>query len=541
MNQYEGKIEERPADLRDYLAVLHRRRWTLLSTVGLVVVATLAFSVRETPMYQSEAELLVKQTTVTSTNAPPVLLNLETEKELAESESVAAMVGRRLDESPQELLAGLSVVVTTDTEILTFRYDDPDPVVAQRRAQAFAEAYIDFRRREVLDDLLAVSESVQQRTQKLNNRLDDINEQMEQTTDETERAALEASANSLIGQIALLQQELADLSPPDNLRVGRILGRADLPSSPVSPNYMRNVLLALVMGVALGIALAFLREHLDDSIRGRDDIEVITGAPVLAGVPRIAGWKKRDRVLVSALSEPKSTAAEAYRTLRTGLMFSAGQRDAKVLMTTSPHAGDGKTVTVANTGVVLAQAGKKVIVVSADLRKPRLHRFMGVENHTGLTNVLSGEVSPWQAVRGTEVENLQILVSGPVPGNPAELLGSDAMGRLVEALAEVSDYVLLDAAPVLAVADAATLAPLADGVLLVVDAEKTHRGALEQTTRQLGQVRADIIGSVYNNFDPSKSGTQPYYYRYSYRYEEPKESQEPAKTGRFGRRSASKG
>lgn len=418
-------------------------------------------------------------------------------------------------------MEGLDVSVTTDTEILTFKYGHSDPVVAQKRTQAFAQAYIDFRRREVLDDLLAISESVQQRIQKLNRQLNDINRRVDQTSDETEKAALQSSANSTIGQIAVLQQEIADLTPPAKLRVGRIIGQAALPSSPVSPNYPRNLLLALLMGLALGTGLAFLREHLDDSIRGRNDVEAITGAPVLAGVSRITEWKRRDRVYVAALSDPKSAPAEAYRTLRTGLLFSATQREAKVILITSPQEGDGKTATAANLGVVLAQAEKEVMLVSADLRKPRLHRFLGIDNHIGLTNVLSREVSPWQAIRDTEVGNLRVLGSGPVPGNPAELLGSDAMARLLETLAEASDYVLLDAAPVLAVADAVTLAALSEGVVLVVEAERTHRGALEQTARQLSHVRTPILGSVFNNFDPSKAG-QPYYdYRYSYWYEEP--------------------
>ncbi len=195
-------------------------------------------------------------------------------------------------------------------------------------------------------------------------------------------------------------------------------------------------------------------------------------------------------------------------------------------MVTSPHAGEGKSVTTANLGVALAQAGKRVILISADLRKPRLHQFFRLANHTGLTNVLSGEVSPWQAVRNTLVENLQVMPSGPVPENPAEMLGSNAMGDLLSVPSEMADYVLVDAAPVLAVADAATLAPLVDAVLFVVDAQRTHRGAVEQARRQLEQVNAKIIGAVLNNFDPSKAGAYSYY-RYSYRYEEPALVQQP--------------
>jgi capsular exopolysaccharide synthesis family protein len=519
-------MEETPLELRAYLDILRRRKWSFFLVTFLIVAGGLAYSYRQTPLYQSEAEVLVQQTVAFPTDSQTLgLPNLETERELAESEAVAALVADRLEGNAEELQRGLSVEWRLNTEILGFRYVDRSPLRAQRRADAFARGYLEYRRQQVLDDLLAVSGSVQKRIEKLNEQLENIAGRSRKTTNETEKTTLEGRANALVGQIALLQQEFADLTPPGQLKVGQIVGSANLPLSPVNPNHLVIGLLSLVAGGSLGIAVALLRERFDDHLRGRDDLEDAIGAHVLASIPRVTNWRRRNRPVLVTLAQPKSAAAETYKTLRTGLLFAAAERGAKVIMVTSPHAGEGKTVTTANLGVALAQAGKRVILISADLRKPRLHHFFGLDNHTGLTNVLSGGVSPWQAVRNTRVENLQVMPSGPVPENPAEMLGSDAMGKLLSVPTDMADHVLVDAAPVLAVADAATLAPLTDAVLFVADAQSTHRGSVEQARRQLEQVNAHIIGAVLNNFDPSKAGAYSYY-RYSYRYEDQDKAQQ---------------
>src|SRR5262249_46286242 len=156
--------------------------------------------------------------------------------------------------------------------------------------------------------------------------------------------------------------------------------------------------LGLVAGIALGIALAFLRERLDDSLRGRLDLETNVGAPVLAVIPRVPGWRNKHQARLVTREQPKSAVAEAYPTLRTSASFTSVQRGLKAIMITSPEAGEGKTTTAANLSLVLADAGKRVVLVSADLRKPRIHRFFNLQNEVGLSSVLSGEVQPWEAI-----------------------------------------------------------------------------------------------------------------------------------------------
>jgi succinoglycan biosynthesis transport protein ExoP len=518
--------EEPGAPLREYLAVLRFRKWSILGITALVVASTLFFSSRQTPIFESEAKVLVKPVSVSTIQPTGIAPNLETERELASSVAVARLVVEALGlgEDPVSVLKTLEVTVSTNTEILLFRYGHPDEQEAQRRAQAFAESYLEFRRQQALDDLLAASASVQQRIQRLNRDLEQVNRDIAGTENETKRDTLQAQADGLRSQLAVLQVRLSDLTPAENLRVGEVVEPANLPLSPASPNHLLNGALALFVGLALGVGVAFLRERLDDRLRGRPDLEMQTGAPSLAVVPQVGSWKKKDHTPVVTLDEPKAASSEAYRLLRTGLLFAATQGDLKTVIVTSANPGEGKTVTVANLAVVLAQANKRVIALSADLRKPRLHRFFGLKNDQGLTNVLAGEVEAAKAVVRPGDDHMGVLASGPVPGNPAELLTSQAMGELLSELGKVADFVLIDVPPVLAVADALALAPFADGVILVADAEHTSRHAVAQARQQLDQVNAKLVGTVLNNFDPSRARAYPYYYQYYYQYRyEPEE------------------
>jgi capsular exopolysaccharide synthesis family protein len=185
----------------------------------------------------------------------------------------------------------------------------------------------------------------------------------------------------------------------------------------------------------------------------------------------------------------------------------------RTLLITGPGQGEGKTTTTANLGVALAQAGQRVFVVSTDLRKPRLHRFFGVSNERGLADVIQGSVSLRDAIVATEVPNLYVIPAGPVPENPAELLASPVMEQLIEKLRDNSDFVLMDTAPSLVVADALEIAPLSDGVLIVVDGTKTTRQAVVHLRHQLERVGGTIVGGLLNNFDPRSDGR---YGRYGY-------------------------
>ena len=509
MNEFQLGEERHGLNLREYLTVLRVRKWWIVLATILVVGSALAYSYRQTPIYVSQAEVHVESAPL-SPERPLPALNMETEKELAQSTEVAKLAAEELGEDESQiytLLANLSVDVIQDTEILTFGYSSSDPEAAADRANAFAQAYLVSRFNRVQEGL-----EVQR---------DVIERQIEAAQRDRARADDEFKP-SFDAQIAIYNQQLAALTGSNSMSVGTVAEPAGVPSEPSSPNHLRTALIGLLAGLPLGAGLAFLRERFDDRLRGRADLETHAGAAVLAVVPRIASWKNSGDSPVITMAEPKSSAAEAYKTLRTSVLFAAAQRGLETLMVTSANAQEGKSATTANLGVALAQSGKRVILVSADLRKPRLHRFFRSQNGVGLTNVLAGEKNALEVLNWVGVENLRLLPSGPIPGNPAELLGSEAMESLLRELQDAADFVLIDAAPVLPVADAMTLTPLADAVLFVADARRTTRSTIAQARQQLDQVNARVIGTVLNNFDPSKATyTQQHYGYESYRVEEP--------------------
>jgi len=294
---------------------------------------------------------------------------------------------------------------------------------------------------------------------------------------------------------------------------------ADLPSEPASPNHVQNGLLGLLAGLALGVGIAFVRDRMDDRLASRRDLEEQLGAPTLAIVPRVKSWRRRKSAKLVAVDAPTSAAAEAYRAIRANLEFIGRDGEVKVITVTSPALGEGKTTTVADLAVTLAKAGKRVIAVSCDLRKPRLHAFFALSNEVGLVDLLRGGerfAEATQQVMG--IDSLRVIPSGQAPHNPAELLGSETMTKLLVALRAHADYILLDTPPVLAVADALLLAPRTDGVIVIADAGTTTRSALAATRQELEQVGAKVLGGVLNNLDPKRARSYPSYVRDYYGY-----------------------
>lgn len=495
-------------DMRALGRVLWYRKWSILVIVAIVVGSALYFTSRQTPLYSSNAQVLVTPIeTSTSPQATANLLNLNTESQIAASTDVAKLAAQRLDGSggARDSLKGLSVTVEPSTEILSFVYSSPDPSAAKHGANAFARAYLDYRRQQTLDNLKASSLAVQQQIDSLNKQLDQVEGEISATSDEARQATLQAEANSLSSQIALLQTQLLQLTAPESLQVGQVVAKGTLPAVPYSPSYPRNVALALFLGLALGFAQAFVRDRLDPRLHDRSLVEQALGTPVLAAVPHISKWRKRSRPLLITTAQPQSVYAEAYRTLRTSVLFAASQHDVGLILITSSQAQEGKTATTANLGVALGQAGKRVIAVSGDLRRPRLADFLGPKKEEGLSSILSGTATLQDALVRTDHHGLLLLNSGPIPSNPAELLGSERMEKLLAELRDTADYVLIDSAPVLAAADAMTLVPLVDSVLFVADGSRTTVETLGTAREQLSHVDARLLGAVLNNFNPVRS------------------------------------
>jgi non-specific protein-tyrosine kinase len=495
-------------DIQQYMAVIRSRKWLIISVTALVLIVALAFSYQQKPIYESEAQVLVKPLAQNTDQTDFEALNLETEVLIATSPAVAQLAADETGTTNGgELLRGLEVSSAQDTEVLLFRYSHTDPQVAQERAQAFAQAYVDHRTETAKGNLDESAQAIQTTIVSLNEQVRALKEQIAATGDPIEQENLQAQADGYNSQISLERLKLLNIISQGNQDLGEVLYPGYLPTRPSSPNHSKTGAIALLAGLALGVGAAFLKERLDDRLDGRAGLESIFGASVLAVVPRSSQWRKASEAYLATESDPHSVVSEAYRTLRTGLLFAASQREIKTVLITSAQAGEGKTATTANLGVVLAQAGKRVIIVSADLRKPRLNNFFSTRAPKGLTNVLAGECRATEALVpvSAAASNLRLLPSGPIPGNPAELLGSEAMRKLIAELRGAADFILIDVAPILAVADGMTLAPMVDSVLFIADAGQATGGGIQQARSQLDQVNARVVGAVLNNFDPSKS------------------------------------
>ncbi len=516
------EIEPEGTDLREYIAILRQRKWSVLLIVALVVGVATYFTSQATPVYESTSRVLILP--IAPANSAFFFLadiNMDTEAGLVESATVARIVQEnlRLKGDPLDLLGGLSVSVEGATEILDVSYGDSSPAYAQRLAQGFAEGYLQFRQQQAQEQVGSQIDSAQSDIDATGRKISDLSAKLAQTHDAGQQSELTTQLDAARARLGVLQQKLADLRSTTALQSpGQIVEPSELPISPSNAGYVQNGFLALILGLALGVGLAFVRERLDDRLRRQDDLEKSAGVPVLAVVPKVQGWIDKRKPRVVMLQAPRAPASEAYRTLRTSVMFMASKRRIKTIMIASPSAGDGKTTTVANLSVALAQTGKRVIVVSADLRKPRLHRFFDMSNDRGLVQVLDGTAELAKVLQRTKVVNLVLLPCGPIPEQPAEMLQSPLMPEIFDELERHADFVIIDAAPALVVSDSLALAGLVDGVIFVAQAEETTRQAVVRAREQLGQVGAVIVGAVLNNFDPNSPRGGGDYYRHYYRY-----------------------
>lgn len=297
-----------------------------------------------------------------------------------------------------------------------------------------------------------------------------------------------------------------------------IVDRADRPVEPSSPKKSLNALIAMVLGLFGGIGLAFLFEHLDDTVNDSEGLERLMGLPVLGMVPLVKTTQAdQDNMLVTELADTRSAFAEAYRSLRTAMQFSTADGMPRVLMITSSSMGEGKSTTALALAITLAQAGSKVLLIDADLRKASLHRKLGLDNGHGLTNHLAGDADPVTITQQSKTPNLFVVPSGPLPPNPAELLGGPKMVALLALAKERFDYVIVDGPPVLGLADAPLLGSIVDAAVVVVEAAGTRKDFLYGSLKRLSATRTRVLGGVLTKVH-GRSGSYGNYYSSYYQY-----------------------
>ncbi len=520
--------EGRELDVRRYLMAL-RRRWPLVAiTTGVLLAVAVVFSLVQDKVYEAQARVIVQprvSDTVFQQQSGPSVdpeLALQTEIQVVKSPPVQAAVRRRLGPVPD---VGASRV--GETLMMSVSARSSSPTRAATVANAYARTYISMRQEQAVEDLLATATQIQEKVAEAQGKIDELEAQRARAT-ASEVPGLNARLQGLISQQVLFQQRLDEVQVQAAVRSGgvQLAAAAIPPTDPVEPNPVRNGLLAVVIGLMLGVGLAAVLEFLDESVVTEEDLETASGGlPALGVIPAVGDWRKggpHPRSLVTTSSS--APVAEAYRSLRTSVQLLGVERPLRVLQVTSANSGEGKTTTVASLAVMLANLNQRVVVVDGDMRRPRLHDLFGTPNTTGLADVLAGHASVDDVLLPVPgVEHLWILPAGPPPANPSELLARPTIGQVLFDLQARFTTVLIDSAPVLPVTDSTLLAAYVDGTLLVVGAESTTARQVRAAIERLRTVDAPLVGTVLNG---ARQGTGGYGYSYGYPPDRPADASE---------------
>jgi non-specific protein-tyrosine kinase len=289
--------------------------------------------------------------------------------------------------------------------------------------------------------------------------------------------------------------------------------------------------MAVAVGAIIAIGIVFLIEYLDDTIKSPEQIVADTNLSTLGAIAYIPGAKLADHLVTH--KTPRAPVSEAFRMVRTNLSFAAVDGGLRAFIVSSASPGEGKSTTTANLAVVMAQTGKQVLIVDADLRRPKQHKIFEVPNNQGLTTAILDNQTPISHhIQQTAVPNLRVITSGPIPPNPAELLNSQRMNQVLAELNEEADIILFDSPPILSVADASILAPQVDGCLLIVEVAKTRRNLFSQAVTRIMNANVHVYGCIMNRSQPSRRGyyqSDYYYYQYNnYEYNRRPDSRKKA-------------
>ena len=478
-----------PMEFRDYLAILRRRAWVIVAVTVLVVGVAAAWSFTRNNQYEASGSLVLTSTT---SSGPDV----DTQVRIIQSQAVHKLALDSFAGAGQ-----VDAVQSGTSNSVAVNSTSEDPRRASRTVNAHLDAYVAYLRAQAKQRYAAVSKDLQPQIDALQQQIASLDVQAALGAPADRVATQRANLNN---QLTSLQARLQDLQV-DAALAGRdveIVSRATPPSAWTSPNPRQDLLIALGAGLLLGVAVAFLLEFLDDSIRGREDLLAAAGSnhPIMGVIPTT----RSSRADVVSLSAPQSPAAEAYRSLRTAVNF-ARLEGANCIEVSSPRSREGKTETVANLAVLAARAGQRVVVVDCDLRSPRVHEFFGISNDVGFTSVVHGELLSNALQRVPGVDRLYVLPSGPIPPNPSELLATERCHEVLSSLQADDTLVIVDTPPLLVVTDAAALAPSAGGILLVAAARVTRRKQVRQALEILRQVSAPLLGLVLYRADSAET------------------------------------
>ena len=393
---------------------------------------------------------------------------------------------------------------------------DGYPTVQAKQAQVAAiSRQLTQTANNVRDSIRSEYESAQAAEARLTAQVDSLKSQTLSEQDRTVKYSLlarEADTNRQLYDGLLQRFKELNASAGISLSNISIIDAAEVPGGPSSPNLMKNLLIAFLIGVGLAAVTVFFKDQFDDSIRVPEDVESKLGVPLLGVVPRSHSEDPDE-----ALSDPKSPISEAYNSLRGSLLYSTSEGLPQVMLVTSAQPFEGKTTSSYAIAASFARMGKTCLLIDADLRRPSLHRRIGYDNVAGLSTLLTSHDPLAGVLHPSGVEGLTLLTSGIIPPSPTELLSSVRLEQILQEAARSFEVVVIDSPPILGLADAPTMAALVDGVVFVVEADRSRRGSLKTALRRLRSMRPIILGAVLTKFDPLKAGNRySEYYGYEY-------------------------
>ena len=517
--------------LRDYLGILWRRKWAVIIVTVVATLAAFGFSYRQAKVYEARTDLIYEQQLDVSN----------------------PLTGQTYSDPNQRVVELNAVDAVIKSPPMTQRAD----VILENRAcrrrgsrcvPRWFRTSARVRRRPATSSRSSpparIRSSRRPRRRRTRTRSSpgarsacdnqiDIAAAAIKTEMRGYRGAAQESSDYLI-----LSQRLRDLQILKATANGnfRVLVPATVPESPIEPQPLRDAILGFAVGLLLGIGIAFLLEQFDTRLRRTEDVAALLHQPILARVPRLSREQMKSPRLVT-LEHPADGVSEAFRVMRTNLAFMDVDGKAKSLLVTSSLQGEGKSVTVANLAVTLAISGKRVIVVDADLRRPRQHRLFDLKNEVGASSVALGDLDLTAALQPVEViapsggasrtdfttwstgggpvTRLWVLTSGPIPPNPGEIVASQRFADMLSGLRAEADFVLVDSPAMLAVGDTAALASEVDGLIFLVDMEKARRPVMQAAADQLYRLPCAMMGIVARL--PSSRAHDMYYYQSHYR------------------------
>lgn len=508
-------------DLRDYIIPLRRWWWLLLAATLIAMISSYVVTQFEPQRYESRATVMVGGTIRNpNPNGYEFFLAQQlvtTYTDLVQRTSVRNPTMKTLG---LDWLPSYSARAVAGTQLMELKVIDTDPL----RAKAVVD--------ELMRQLILVSPAgaqEQSRNAFVDSELDALQAAIIETKAEIDRRqgdlANMFSARQIAdaqSQIRALEDKLTSLqtnytallatTQKGAVNALTVVEQASM-GAPIADQTIYKVLLAAAIGFMLAASGAYLIEYLDNTLKNTDEVKRRLGLSTLAAIPLLDNELKSSPAFM--MQHSQTPPAEAFRVLRTNLRFTAAVHPIQTLAVTSALPGEGKSMISANLAVALAQSGTRVILIDADLHRPRQHRIFGLVNNTGLTSALLNEdADARQFLRSTQLPTLQVLTSGPLPPNAAELVGSQRMHRMIAALRQHADVIMIDTPPCTVVADAAVISTQVDGVMLVVEVGRTNRDVARRAVDALTQVEAHIVGAVLNRMPLTSSGY--YYSHYTY-------------------------